>query len=600
MNRKFLASLALLLCLTTTFAQSTDKTPSFIRKKVIEYGWDVPYADYVSQNIAQMEKLPFDGLIFKLRSIGVILSTKPADPEKLKGDFEACKAIKTSKFTDNFIIGWAASEQDWFDDAHWEVILQNTKNLAKAAKLANCVGICFDHEPYGFNPWSYAKAKHRETKTFLEYEAIARKRGAQFARALESEFPGLKVLTFFQLSYFASLCKPMEPAKRAELLANNGYAFLPAFLNGMLDAATPNLMIIDGNENAYYYTNQNQYYEVYHRVKQSAEYLIDPANWYKYKNQVQAGQALYIDYYFDMGSKSRRLNKFLTPEEQALWFEHNIYWAMKTTDEYVWCYSERMNWWLNRTVPPGCEDAIVKAREAHDEGKPFTKDLKSALDKGRERQAEELGAKLVKPKATIPKIPANIQKPQIDGKFDGQAWENAIELNNLVGVINQTPEVKAKTSVKACYDDKALYLAVTCNEPEMNKLIAPELKRDDANIWKGDSLELFFAAPEKKTPVSHLIVNPSRSYWDALHLESSNDLGFNPTWQFAVTKQANAWLVEFEIPWAAMTVTPPKPGSTISVNICRQRSAGNEWSSWSPLVSGFLEFNQMGTFTFQK
>ena len=33
---------------------------------------------------------------------------------------------------------------------------------------------------------------------------------------------------------------------------------------------------------------------------------------------------------------------------------------MKTTDEYVWCYSERMNWWLNRTVPPGCEDATPR------------------------------------------------------------------------------------------------------------------------------------------------------------------------------------------------------------------------------------------------
>jgi len=33
----------------------------------------------------------------------------------------------------------------------------------------------------------------------------------------------------------------------------------------------------------------------------------------------------------------------MTPEERAQWFEHNTYWALYTTDEYVWCYSERMN-----------------------------------------------------------------------------------------------------------------------------------------------------------------------------------------------------------------------------------------------------------------
>jgi hypothetical protein len=30
-------------------------------------------------------------------------------------------------------------------------------------------------------------------------------------------------------------------------------------------------------------------------------------------------------------------------------------------NEYLWCYSERMNWWKNET-PPGLEQAIVNAR----------------------------------------------------------------------------------------------------------------------------------------------------------------------------------------------------------------------------------------------
>ena len=35
-------------------------------KKLIEYGWDVPQPAYIRANIREMEKKPFDGLIFRL------------------------------------------------------------------------------------------------------------------------------------------------------------------------------------------------------------------------------------------------------------------------------------------------------------------------------------------------------------------------------------------------------------------------------------------------------------------------------------------------------------------------------------------------------
>ena len=68
----------------------------------------------------------------------------------------------------------------------------------------------------------------------------------------------------------------------------------------------------------------------------------------------------------------------MTPEEQAKWFEHNTYWALYTTDEYVWCYSERMNWWKDQT-PPGLEEAIVSARQKIAEGKPLGFDIEPLI-----------------------------------------------------------------------------------------------------------------------------------------------------------------------------------------------------------------------------
>ena len=36
-------------------------------KKLLEYGWDVPYPDYLRAHIKDMEKKPFDGLLFRLK-----------------------------------------------------------------------------------------------------------------------------------------------------------------------------------------------------------------------------------------------------------------------------------------------------------------------------------------------------------------------------------------------------------------------------------------------------------------------------------------------------------------------------------------------------
>ena len=69
----------------------------------------------------------------------------------------------------------------------------------------------------------------------------------------------------------------------------------------------------------------------------------------------------------------------MTPEERAKWFEHNTYWALYTTDEFVWCYSKRMNWWKVQT-PPGIEAAIVSARTKIVQGKPLGFDTEPLLE----------------------------------------------------------------------------------------------------------------------------------------------------------------------------------------------------------------------------
>ena len=357
-------------------------------KKLVEYGWDVPSSDFVAAHIAEMEQRPFDGLLFRLQGGENVLEPVAWPEEKFAADFAVLPSIPWKKFTDNFVMMLAASDQDWFNDAQWEAILHNVKLVSKAAKLAHCVGLCFDAEPYGTNPWDYRKTAHATEKSYAEYAAIARRRGAQFMQAIESEFPNPRILNFYLTNLFARWLVPMDDAERKEGVAHHSYALFPPFTEGMLEAAGPGSEIYDGNESAYYYTEKGPYFESYQAVKGRGPYLYDPALELPFRTHVRMGQALYVDQYYGMRQTTQTLGNVMVPEDQAKWFEHNIYWALYTTDRYVWCYSERMNWWKNENIPPGSLEALRSARSKIANGMSLGFDLAPAVSAAKQKQGE--------------------------------------------------------------------------------------------------------------------------------------------------------------------------------------------------------------------
>ena len=597
MTRRLWCLLVMGLC-GVCWADTAGKTVPALDKKLVEYGWDVPFTDFVRDNIREMEQRPFDGLLFKLRGGGKVLTPTKSDPAAFEPDYEAGPAIQWRRFTDNFVIMWAASDQDWLNDEHWEAIEHNARLMAKAAKLAGCVGLCFDHEPYGTNPWLYPEAAHADTKTFAEYEDVVRRRGAQFMRAIMQEFPQPKILTFFQLSYFGALLKSMDPADRAAQLSQLHYGLLPAFLNGMLEAGGEDVIIIDGNESAYYYTDREQYLDVYHRVTQRARMLVDPLLWGLYRTQMQAGQALYIDQYFGLRQGRKTYGNFMTPEERAQWFEHNVYWALYTTDEYVWCYSERMNWWKDQNVPPGCEEAIRSAREKLAEGRALGIDLEPIIERANEKQRAEITSRIKKRRAEIKRIPNGAAAPKIDGALDDAVWQQAGSLEPLVLLANHGSREIAETKAWVTYDDKALYIALRCSEPQLDKMNVIGRQHDDP-LWQGDDVEAMISQPGSTAPFFHFMVNPRGVFWDGLQDGETADTGYDPEWQHAARTGEDVWTAEMAIPWAAMEMEAPKAGAELRANLCRQRSQGRELSSWSSMIDGFLEDDLFGTWVFR-
>ena len=351
------------------------------QKKLIEYGWDVPTPAQMRDMLPDMEKRPFDGIIFRLDKGFNAFETKPLDPKLFAADEAILSKLRFSKFTDNFILIWGSPHAgwDWFDDTQWKAVEHNARLLVKVGMATRLKGICFDPEPYHFELWNYAKQTRAKERSFSEYRAQVRLRGKQLMQAFEKVMPGALVLTFFHVSLIGSLADLPEDRREAEL-QKGGWGLMPDFLIGMLEGASPKARFIDGNEMAYYYTSREQYFRAYHTMRQRVLPMLPETLRAKYTHQVQAGNALYVDQNFALRQPNteKYLSFRMKPEERARWFEHNTYWALYTTDEYVWCYSERMNWWKNQT-PPGLEEAIVSARGKIREARPLGFDIEPLI-----------------------------------------------------------------------------------------------------------------------------------------------------------------------------------------------------------------------------
>ena len=562
-------------------------------KKLIEYGWDVPTPAFVRDNIVRMEARPLDGLIMRLagKGRGNVFSGGKWDVADYQADFAAMRAIKWGKFQHNFLMMYSASQQDWFSDEDWAAVLANVDLMARAAKAGGCY-LAFDAEPYGTNPWSYSGQKHAAEKSYAAYAAQARRRGQQFIDVIERHLPDNVLLTFFTFSIFAGQMDLQDPAKREEALKQHGYGLYLPFLLGMLDGLGPRMTITDGNEPSYYYDNSEKYYAAFHMMRQRALGLIAPGLVATFQTHTQASQALYMDYVFAKVPWPNIPARYMTPEDQAQWFEHNVYWALKTTDEYVWLYSEKMNWWTDKDIPPGMEQAIVKARDAIAGNRGLGFDLRERMKQLEEKRQAEIDAKLVRRTAEV-KVLTGAPVPAIDGKLDDAAWQRATALEPFIGYFGTKPEeLKAKTQATVTYDAAALYLAVRAAEPQVAKMQIVGSNHDDA-VWNGDTVDVFLTQEASGNPYYHFILSPKNVQWDAA-FAADNDMSFDPKWQSATQIGAQEWTAEIAIPWAELKIAP-RPGLKLRANICRQRRPDSEQTCWSQTVSGFMESDHFGT-----
>ncbi len=594
-----------------------------VPKKLVKLGWDLKPPSYVAEHIREMEKRPFDGILIR-PTFGHTFYMADLAEADAEAEIEAMGKIEWRKFTDNFIYFHCDDNVDWFDDALWgenSPFLRNIGWCAKAARVGGCVGLAFDPEfVYWGRPycaWKYEWQKHREEKSFAEYERMVRKRGAQYMDRIEEEFPNPVILTLFWISMprFHEAALETDPSRREAILKSDYYGLLPAFMNGMLEAAGPGTVIVDGDEHSYYYNNELHYFRTYHGIRQTGQALIPEELRGKYRRQVQVGRAVYADYLCGTMANHTEAT-YVTPEERALWVEHNAYWSLVSSDRYVWFYSERMDWWTGRNLPGYLEGALRSAKEKVAQGRPLGFNVDEIARKGHlgKIRAEN---RSIQPK-TLQISRLRAAPPEIDGDLADEAWKEAGSSAPFVNyVAARVKELETVTEAIMTYDDTALYMAFRCDEPEMEKT-HPALFTDLGG--RADQVEVVIAADEGTTAYYHIRLDIANVRWDSRtdtgRREHGSDIatgreiyGRDSTWkgeyQTATRKGDDSWSAEIAIPWETLEIASPGPGERFKGNLHRWTHRRNttrvlEFSTWTETrYNRGVEFENFGTWIFE-
>jgi regulation of enolase protein 1 (concanavalin A-like superfamily) len=566
-------------------------------KKLIHNGWDMNelFPGKIAANIRVMEEKPFDGVVIRLKGGETTFQPRPWNEADFLDDYEGLARIEWRGFTDNFIWMHCTSPLDWFDEEQWQAVLHNSRILAKAALLGRCAGICFDAETYGAHPWAYKDSWHGKEKTFEEYEKRLELCGKQWMQAVQEVCPRIRILTLFMTAnhhlvvdeeYSTGNDRPLSetgfsPDNVHKRLPGERYALLPAFINGMLRAAASDAMIIDGNEGSYYYDKEGDYrkYADYFGKYASRAFFAEDLR-EKYARQVRLGSSFYPDYYYK-GRYGGRAT-YLSPLESARWTEHNVYWALTTSDEYVWEWGENQDWWEGR-LDPGYEQAVRSAREKVRDGRP--------LGFGSETLFTGLLDRL---KGMIPTAELRLGR----GK---PRWDTAYATGDFIAEIDWNPNVEGKTRARIACDETMLRIAFECREPAVDQMKKDAKGGNNAGVFKDDHVQVLVSSTAGGFPVYRFAAGAGggTSCVKADSLGASGPVdGGSAGWRCPVSIGKDSWTAEFEIPWKAFGMNRPGAGTRVRLNLVRKRAQKDERTTWAPVLrwgSDFLEPEYFGT-----
>ena len=324
-------------------------------KKIIGFAANTVEPAYLKEHIADMEKLPIDGVnIFvypddwgprRSGQEGMFLGGRRFTRSDFSKALADLKATKFKRFTDNFIQVEASARGsavtgkpedgnlDWFDP-NWSGIAENGAVVAWLAKEAGFKGIFLDVEHYtgSLGPWEgkhifdYQACPSKDEHTLDEVAAQIQLRGREFMQAVSEVYPDITII----------------------IIQNTGWGrsnLVAFFVRGMLEARGQ-ATIVDGGEGGYHMVTHTEFASLRNGAESThaQDKVFEPVE-YAIGVWVDRMPNKYGGWHTDPADFHKN---YRSPSE----LEHTLHAALTEADKYVWLFTWHPNVWFNPIVRP--------------------------------------------------------------------------------------------------------------------------------------------------------------------------------------------------------------------------------------------------------
>ena len=194
---------------------------------------------------------------------------------------------------------------------------------------------------------------------------------------------------------------------------------------------------------------------------------------------------------------------------------------------------------------------------------------------------------------TVKVVPCT-EKITIDGKLSEKVWQRKADVEKfyLFGPAGENFQ-PVKTKVFLTYDNRNVYVAARCEEPDMKKLILTA-KKNDEPAWKDDSLEIFLTPSTESTEYVQIVVNADGVVFDLYNRgipSLPSDVSWNSGAVCKTFKGKDFWSLEAAIPLTGIPVHAPE--GDWKFHISRNRAGHGENYTF---VEGINSFHDVSRF----
>jgi hypothetical protein len=304
--------------------------------------------------------MPFDGMFIHINQSWLVMDGgKPLSYDSIYSDISVLKGV-FKKFKYNYLYVFIRYPGDFWDDRVWEITAQNFAKMAKAAKAVGFHGIVYDNEEYGsgttVRKWlNYGEVYRNPNYDLNQHRDQVMLRGKQVMEAMVKEFPDIEIFTF----HGPYLSEPKTPYERIVMEQAAGWQtreLLGPFFVGMLQGKGEKAKMIDGGEVYQYRTKED--FEFSYKWRKYGIASDETDSWFIPK-EVRKTWATDVEISFGVYNRTWKEKYPMSPAIMETTLEN----ALRTTDKYVWYWTERDSWFIPGGMPEEWIDAVRKARE---------------------------------------------------------------------------------------------------------------------------------------------------------------------------------------------------------------------------------------------